>query len=81
MSLGVVILVIGIVEVLAGIFSWRGSGWARVVGIIYGLLLGLLFVAGLFGPRSSVSDVNGPTCRGPTASLATPGYRPCSWWR
>jgi hypothetical protein len=57
-TLGIVILVIGIVEVLTGIFSWRGSGWARVVGIIYGLLFGLLFLAGLLGPRVETPDVD-----------------------
>jgi hypothetical protein len=56
--IGIVVVVIGIVEVLTGIFAWRGSGWARVGGIIYGLLFGLLFLASVFAPRATTADVN-----------------------
>jgi hypothetical protein len=38
---GIAILVIAIVEVLVGVFAWRGSGLARVLGVLYGLLFGL----------------------------------------
>jgi hypothetical protein len=40
-GVGLVILVIAIMEAIVGILSWRGSGFARVMGILYGLLFGL----------------------------------------
>lgn len=44
-SLGIVFLVIGIIETLAGIGAWRGNGVGRVVGIIFGVLGALLSVS------------------------------------
>ena len=46
-GIGVVVVVLGVIEVLAGIGSWRGSGAGRVVGIIYGVLGALGGVSGL----------------------------------
>jgi hypothetical protein len=40
-GVGIVILFIALVEVLAGIFAWRGSGLARFIGMVYGLVFGL----------------------------------------
>lgn len=53
---GVVILVFAVVEVLTGIFAWRGSGVARVLGVLYGLFFGVgsLLVA-VSGERSDVT--------------------------
>jgi hypothetical protein len=48
-GLGIVILAIAIVEIIVGIFAWRGSGFARFIGIIYGIIFGLLGLAGIAG--------------------------------
>ena len=40
-GVGIVVLFIAIVEVLAGVFAWRGSGAARFIGMVYGLVFGL----------------------------------------
>ena len=51
-GIGVVVLVIAVVEVLTGFLAWRGSGFARVLGILYGLVFGgltLLAAAGSSG--------------------------------
>ena len=60
---GVVLLVLGIVQLLAGVFAWRGSGAGRVLGIIFGLLWGLLFLLGALGGVSS-SQTNEATASG-----------------
>jgi hypothetical protein len=39
-GIGIVILFIALVEILAGIFAWRGSGLGRFIGIVYGLVFG-----------------------------------------
>jgi hypothetical protein len=56
---GIVILVIAIVEILVGVFAWRGSSLARILGILYGLLFGLgsLFVA--TGARQADATASG----------------------
>jgi hypothetical protein len=46
-GIGVVVIILGVIEVLAGIGSWRGSGAGRVVGIIYGVLGALGGISGL----------------------------------
>lgn len=56
---GIVILGLMFLQILAGIFAWRGSGFARFIGVIYGLLLGLLFLAGLSGStQAPAGDTN-----------------------
>jgi hypothetical protein len=60
---GVILLVLGIVQLLAGVFAWRGSGAARVLGVIFGLLWGLLFLLGALGGASS-SQTNDATASG-----------------
>lgn len=62
---GVVILVIAIVEMLVGVFSFRGSGFARVLGILYGLFFGLFMLAGSLGSR----DLGDGTAGGGTFGL------------
>lgn len=57
--IGVIVLVIALAEVLVGIFSWRGSGFARVLGIIYGLLFGLTLLAGSLGAPTDGSNGGG----------------------
>ena len=44
---GVFIVVIMAIQILAGIFAWRGAGFARFLGALYGVLLGLLFLGAL----------------------------------
>jgi hypothetical protein len=39
-AIGIGILVIALIEILAGLFAWRGSGLARFAGIVYGLVFG-----------------------------------------
>jgi hypothetical protein len=55
-GVGIVILVIAVVEVLTGIFAWRGSGVARVLGVLYGLFFGVgsLLIA-ISGERSDAA--------------------------
>ena len=56
---GIAILVIAIVEVLVGIFAWRGSGLARVLGILYGLLFGLGSLFVMSGARQAEAGASG----------------------
>ena len=53
--IAVVVLVIGIVEMLGGVGVWRGSGWGRVVGLIYGVLGLLLGLAVTLDAASATS--------------------------
>jgi hypothetical protein len=45
--LGIVLAVIGALQLLSGLFAWRGSGGGRAGGIIFGLLFGLFGLLGL----------------------------------
>lgn len=70
---GVVLITIGIVQVLTGIFSWRGAGVARVLGVIFGLLLGLIFLGS--ATTTQVSTTTGETASGgPVAWVLAIGY-------
>jgi hypothetical protein len=60
-GIGIVILVVAIIEILIGIFAWRGSGFARFIGIIYGILFGLVGLAGIAGAGTTT---NPPTTTG-----------------
>lgn len=51
--IGVVVLVIGLLEVLSGIFIWAHHSWARFVGLAFGLL-GTLAGLGTLGSRDGV---------------------------
>ena len=57
----VIILVIAILEMLVGVFAWRGSGFARVMGILYGLFFGGFTLLGSVGGTRSadVATANG----------------------
>ncbi|MGH2406863.1 MAG: hypothetical protein ACRDF7_02130 [Candidatus Limnocylindrales bacterium] len=56
-GVGIVVLFIAIVEVLAGVFAWRGSGVARFIGMVYGLVFGLGTLASLAqAGNTSVGD-------------------------
>jgi hypothetical protein len=58
-GIGIVILFIALVEILAGIFAWRGSGLARFAGIVYGLVFGvgsLLVAAGGRGTDAAAAQ-------------------------
>jgi len=46
---GAIVVVIGVLQLLAGIGSWRGAGIARVTGIIFAVLFGLFALAGATG--------------------------------
>ena len=54
---GIIVLLIGLVEILGGIGSWRGSEWGRVIGLVYGVLGFLFGLAAAAGGRR-VEDVN-----------------------
>ena len=53
-GVGIVFLVIAIIQILGGIGSWRGSGWGRVIGLVYGVIGALLGLGTLAGSGSSV---------------------------
>ena len=55
---GVVVIVGAVIEMLVGIFAWRGSGFARVMGILYGLFFGGLGVMGILGTASAGSSLD-----------------------
>ena len=46
------IAVFAVVEFLVGIFAWRGHGFARILGILYGLVFGIGALAIALGARS-----------------------------
>jgi hypothetical protein len=56
-GVGIVILFIALVEVLAGIFAWRGSGLARFIGMVYGFVFGLGTLLSV--TQAGASDVQG----------------------
>lgn len=66
-GIGVVVIVLGVIELLAGIGSWRGSGAGRVVGIIYGVL-------GALGGISGLSSSNSGGSLGSIITLVLFGY-------
>jgi hypothetical protein len=53
-GIGVVFVVFALIQVFGGIGSWRGSGWGRVIGLVYGVL-GTLFALASFGGSSSAA--------------------------
>jgi hypothetical protein len=56
----VIVLVFAILEMLVGVFSWRGSGFARVLGILYSLFWGVILLLGsLGGSRVDAATANG----------------------
>jgi hypothetical protein len=73
-GIGIVVLVIGVLHLMSGIFSWRAAGWARFVGIALGLVFGLLFLAGLLGPRATQPIAEGAANPFATTAVAAIGY-------
>ena len=69
---GVIIVLIAILQLLSGIFGWRGAGPARVLGVIYGILFGLIALAGGGGTTDPSTGVT--TGGGPLAYLVAIGY-------
>jgi hypothetical protein len=58
-GIGIAILFVALVEILAGLFAWRGSGLARFAGIVYGLVFGvgsLLVATGGGGTDAAASQ-------------------------
>jgi len=55
-GIALVILVIAIVEMLVGIMAWRGSGFARMLGVLYGLFFGLTGILAAQGATQSDQD-------------------------
>ncbi|HTC86022.1 MAG TPA: hypothetical protein VK656_04930 [Candidatus Acidoferrum sp.] len=49
-GVGIVVLVFAVIQILGGIGSWRGSGWGRVIGLVYGVLGTLLGLSALGSP-------------------------------
>jgi hypothetical protein len=58
---GIVILVVALVEIATGLFAWRGTGFARFVGILYGLVFGLGTLLPVLGSSrtSTTTDTTG----------------------
>jgi len=53
----VIFLAIGILEIVAGAKVLSGRGWARITGIVLGIILGLFSLAGLFGGDQGGSPI------------------------
>jgi len=72
--IAVIILVIGILHLLSGIFTFAHRSWARWVGVILGVLgvlFGIASVLGGTGPRTS-TVINGQTVTtDPQSALVT----------
>ena len=56
--MAIILVVIGVLQLLSGLFAWRGSSGGRVGGIIFGVLFGLFGLLGLIGSGRS-SDTTG----------------------
>jgi hypothetical protein len=56
---GIAVIVVAIVEILVGVFAWRGSGLARVLGVLYGLLFGLGSLFLMTGARQADAASSG----------------------
>jgi len=67
--IAVVVLVIGIVEIVGGVGVWRGSGWGRVVGLIYGVLGLLLGLAITLDAATTTNGTRDGACSGASSSL------------
>jgi len=59
-GIGIAILVVAIIEVVIGVFAWRGSGFSRFIGTIYALVFGIgsLLIALGGGQNSTDSTAN-----------------------
>jgi hypothetical protein len=58
---GVVILIIGLLQLLSALGVWLHKSWARILGILFGILgtlFGLAAVAGAAQDRTGVSSAN-----------------------
>ena len=53
-GVGIVIVVFAVIQIMGGIGSWRGNGWGRVIGLVYGVIGTLLGIGTLAGSGSSV---------------------------
>ncbi len=53
---GTGVAIFAIVEILVGIFAWRGHGFARVLGILYGLVFGVGALSVGLGARSNATS-------------------------
>jgi hypothetical protein len=60
---GIIIAVIGVLQLLSGLFAWRGSGGGRAGGIIFGLLFGVFGLLGLISAMR-VDSVTGSNTGG-----------------
>ncbi len=70
---GVVIVVIGALQLLAGIGAWRGSGVGRVLGVIFGVLFGLIAL-GAGAARTTDATTGVSVGGGPVAIVIAAGY-------
>jgi len=55
---GIIILVIGILQVAAGAGALGGAGWARWTGVVVSIIFVIFGVLGLVGGITSMSDPN-----------------------
>ena len=56
--IGIVIIAYSIAYLLAGIGVLRNSGWARVLGIVVGIISGLIWLAGVTGAGNAGTTGN-----------------------
>ena len=62
--IGVFFLIIAVLELVVGIASWMGKEWARIGGIIYGLVFGGICLVGALGTASGGSSSGTNTTSG-----------------
>jgi hypothetical protein len=76
--IGIIIAFIGVLQLLSGLFAWRGSGGGRAGGIIFGLLFGILGLLGLAGSLSASSQLGSSSSGGGSglvvSLIVTVGY-------
>jgi hypothetical protein len=61
-AVGIFFVVIAVLELIVGVASWMGKGWARIGGIVYALLFGgVLLLSGVsaLGANSSATNTAG----------------------
>jgi hypothetical protein len=55
-AVGLVIVVVALLEMAIGVFAWRGSGFARLLGTLYGLFFGVITLLMATGASRSQTD-------------------------
>lgn len=75
---GVILLVIGVLQILAGAGALGGKGWGRWLGIVLSILFVIFGAFGLLGSLGSLNQSGGLTALGFTAIYVL-GYAFTAW--